>query len=139
MRNEEEGTKLNECLQIYESELMYIMWILYSEMGNGKDKIGGGSLNLDFCVVRCCQTVDGIHNGVFFSAEGDGNTLISIILLQEANEVAVYQNEAEVRSLLPSEKFSFADLFSSRDKGFKSWFCSQRAQFWLTSIWIPVK
>lgn len=40
-----------------------------------------------------------------FSVEGNGNTLISIILFQEANEVAVYQTEAEVGSS-PSGKVS---------------------------------
>jgi len=93
-------------------------------MGKGKDKICGGSLNLDFLVVRCCQTAWWYWHRRFFSAAGKRNTLICIIILQEANEVAVYQTEAD---LLPSEKFSFANLFSSRDEGFRSWFCSQRA------------
>lgn len=32
------------------------MWILYSKTGKGRDKICGGSLNLDVYVFRCCQT-----------------------------------------------------------------------------------
>lgn len=55
-RNEGEGRKWNEHLQIDEWELVYAMWILYSNMGKGRDEIWGGSLNLDFEIVRCWQT-----------------------------------------------------------------------------------
>jgi len=55
IRSEEKGTKAKEHLQINERELIYIMWILRSEMEKGKYKICGRSLNLDFCAARCCQ------------------------------------------------------------------------------------
>lgn len=47
-----------------------------------------------------------------FSVEGNGNTLISIILFQEANEVAVYQTEAEVGSSAFRESLYLLICFS---------------------------